>query len=74
MEQKIIKILQEIRPEFEFTSGIDFVSAGMLDSFDVLTLVNELEEKFGISIDGLDIVPENFCTIESIVGIINKNE
>ena len=45
MEQKIIKILQEIRPEFEFTSGIDFVSAGMLDSFDVLTLVNELEEK-----------------------------
>jgi len=50
------------------------VQLGMLDSFDVLTLVNELEEKFGISIDGLDIVPENFCTIESIVGIINKNE
>mgnify|MGYP006121769409 FL=1 len=74
MKQKIINILKEIRPEFEFSSGIDFISSGMLDSFDVLTLVNELEEKFGISIDGLDIVPENFCTIESIVGIINKNE
>ena len=32
-----------------------------------------LEEKYHIQIDGLDIVPDNFCTTEAIIRLLKKN-
>jgi len=70
----IIKsFFKEIRPEFDFDESKNFIQDGYLDSFDVITLVNMIEEKFGITIDGLDIIPENFCSYDSIKGMISKN-
>lgn len=45
----------------------------MLDSFDIVSLVSELDKQFEISIDGLDILPENFMSVDSIVGLLIKN-
>jgi acyl carrier protein len=73
MKQQIIEILTELRPEFDFSQDVDFIEAGMLDSFDVITLVNTLDEKFGISIDGMDVVPENFSSVEKIDDLLKKN-
>lgn len=73
MKSQIIKILNEIRPEFDFGVESNFISGGMLDSFDLVTLVTELDEIFSISIDGTDIIPENFESIDTIVAIIKKN-
>jgi acyl carrier protein len=73
MKDKILKILQEIRPEFDFTTRENFIDQGMLDSFDIVSLVASLDDEFGISIDGLDIVPENFSSIESIENTLIKN-
>ncbi len=70
--EKIITILSEIRPEFDFTQSEDFITDGLLDSFDVVTLVTELDEKFSISIDGMDIIPENFKNINSIKSLLQK--
>ena len=56
MEAKILSILSEIRPEFDFTGSSDFVEDGMLDSFDIAALVAELDKVYAISIDGVDIV------------------
>lgn len=69
---KIINILSSIRPEFDFMQSQDFISDGLLDSFDVVTLVTELDEKFSISIDGTDIVPENFVNLNSIKSLLIK--
>lgn len=73
MKKKIIDILKEIRPEFDFTEKTDFIEQGMLDSFDIVSLVSSLDEEFGISIDGLDILPENFSSIDSIIALLKKN-
>lgn len=73
MKKTILEILANLRPEFDFTEDVNFIEQGMLDSFDVVTLVSELDSKFGISIDGIDIVPENFSSVESIVNLLKKN-
>lgn len=71
---KIIwKILADLRPEFDFTQSTDFIEDGYLDSFDLVSLVSELEAKFGILIDALDIVPENFCNAEAIAEVVRKS-
>ncbi|MEG2341380.1 MAG: phosphopantetheine-binding protein, partial [Odoribacter sp.] len=73
MKDKIVKILTELRPEFDFTEDVNFIEEGMLDSFDVINLVTTLDEQFGISIDGMDILPENFSSIERIEALLKKN-
>ena len=73
MKKKVIKILSEIRPEFDFTEPVNFIEEGMLDSFDVFNLVNSLDTEFGISIDGVDIRAENFSTLDKIIALLNKS-
>jgi acyl carrier protein len=74
MKEKIIKILSELRPEFDFTEeGLNFIEEGMLDSLDIVNLVNDLEAEFGIKIDGVDVLPENFCTVDAIIELLKKN-
>lgn len=73
MKDKIINILTEIRPEFDFKENLNFIENGMLDSFDIVLLVSILEETFSIIIDGLDVNPSNFYSINSIIELINKN-
>lgn len=68
----LAELLNGIRPEFDFTTSRDFIADGMLDSFDMVTLVATLDKAYGISIDGVDIVPENFQSLESIANLLGK--
>jgi len=68
----LVEILQEIRPDSDFLASSDFIEQGLLDSMDIVVLVATLDEKFKISIDGTDIVPENFSNIENIKSLLIK--
>ena len=70
--KSIAEILKEIRPEFDFVASQDFISDGMLDSFDIVTLVSSLDKNFGISIPGTEILPENFTNIQTIEVLLRK--
>ena len=49
MKEKIIAILSDLRPEFDFTDeSLNFIEEGMLDSFDVVCLVDALDTEFNI--------------------------
>lgn len=71
--EKIYAILTGLRPEFDFHSSTNFIEDGLLDSFDVISAVTEIETNFGVLIDALDIVPENFMSVDTIAAVIVKN-
>ena len=73
MNSDIMNMLEEIKPEFDFNDSEDFVMDGLLDSFDIITLISMLEEKYSVTIDGLDIVPENFSSVDSIANLVIKS-
>lgn len=73
MKEKTLNLLSQIRPEFEFSESSNFITEGLLDSFDIVQLVTLLDAEFGISIDGVDILPENFCSINKICLLLIKN-
>lgn len=72
MKTKVEKILNEIRPEFDFSTSTYFIENGMLDSFDVVSLVTMLDKEFNISIEGVEIIPMNFNSVESICTLLSK--
>lgn len=73
MNEEIMAMLNELRPEFDYSDSDDFVMDGLLDSFDIISLVSMLEEKYGIKVDGLDIIPENFASVETIESLVLKS-
>ena len=72
MREKIISILSGLRPEFDFSKPENFIDEGMLDSFDIINLVSALESSFNISIPGIDILPDNFSSVDSIENLLKK--
>ncbi len=74
MKEKVIEILTELRPEFDFTEDVNFIEEGMLDSFDVVSLVDEIESAFGVAISGSDVLPENFSSVDAICETIKRNQ
>lgn len=66
-------ILQEILGE-EYENCEDFIEAGLLDSLQVMELVDAFEDEFNIEISGRDIVPENFQNFENITALLTKYE
>jgi acyl carrier protein len=73
MKEKIVSILSVLRPEFDFREPVNFIDEGMLDSLDVVNLVTDIESVYGISIDGVDIMPHNFSSVDSIMNLLIKN-
>lgn len=68
----VLEVLKGIRPEFDFSTSEDFIADGMLDSFDVITLISELDSNYKISINGTDILPENVRNIAAITTLLKK--
>lgn len=73
MKDQILTILQEARPESDFANSDNFIADSLLDSFDIVVLIGELEDEFNVVIDGTDVIPENFASIESISRLIESS-
>lgn len=69
----LLEILGEIRPEASFPDSMDFLEDGLLDSFDIVMLVSSLDKTFNISIEGTEIVPENFRNVDAIRALLHKH-
>ncbi len=67
---KILNCLTELRPEFDFTKSDNFIEDNYLDSFDITTLVADLEEEFGCIIDGENVRAENFVSVQAIANLV----
>lgn len=74
MTDEILKMLKELRPEYNFADSDDFIEDELLDSFDIISLVSMLEEKYSIVIDALDIKAENFQQPEDIERLLYKSK
>jgi acyl carrier protein len=71
---EIYQILSEIRSECDFKSSENFIEDGLLDSFDIITLVTALDAAFSISIRGRDVIPENFSSINLIAELVHRQQ
>jgi len=72
MYEEILELLKKIQPLHDFEEGVDFTEEGYLDSLDVATLIEHLEERYGISVSPLDFLPENFASVKAICALVEK--
>ena len=70
MKEKVLKVLQSVNEAI--ADGENLITGGIVDSFEVVNIVMELEEAFEIEIDTEDVVAENFETVDRITAMVEK--
>ena len=68
----ILGILQELHEDIDFEAEEKMVDDKVLDSFDLVTLVTELSDEFEVEITAKDFVAENFNSVDSLAGMIDR--
>jgi len=71
MEQ-LIQIMSEIRPDIDFETAERLIDDDILDSFDIISIVSEVNDQFGIEINVNDLLPENFNTADALFELITR--
>ena len=64
--QSILKILEDVRPDVDFVSENQLMDDGVLDSFDIVSIISELNDEFNIEIRINELKPDNFNSMEAI--------
>ncbi len=70
--EKLLQILNEIQPDIEFAGHTKLIDDGVLDSFDIVTLVGELNYNYDVQIGVEDLLPENFNSVQAMMNLINQ--
>ena len=70
--EELMEILEALKPEIDFAAEQELIDDGVLESFDVITLIAEIEDQMGIEIPAEEIVPENFNSAEDIWRLCEK--
>lgn len=72
--EELLEIMNGVKPGVDFMAETDLVGSGILDSITIVTLVGEINDAFDIEISPVDIVPDNFKTVETIYALIKRLE
>ena len=67
-----MQILQEVRHDVEFEKETKLIDDGILDSFDIISIASEINDKFGLEISVEELLPENFNSAEAMYELICK--
>lgn len=70
--ERLIEILEEIKPEADYRTCKTLVDEHILDSLSIIALVAELEEEYDIMIPAVEIVPGNFNSAEEIWALVQR--
>lgn len=69
---KLLNILKEIRPDVDFQNETKLIDDGILDSFDIISIVSEINEQFSVEINVEDLLPENFNSAKAMLELIQS--
>lgn len=69
---ELMEILNELRPDVDFENEKSLITDGILDSFDIVALVGELNEAFDIEIKPNYLLPKNFNSAEAMMELIEQ--
>ena len=70
--EDIIELLEDVQEDIDYANVTDLVDAKHLDSFDIIAIINAVNDEYDISIPAKDIVPENFNSAAAICSLVQR--
>ena len=71
---EIIAILKDLHPDVDFEHCDALIDDGILDSFDIVSVIAEISQEFDVKIGAEHIVPENFNSARALWELVSRLE
>ncbi len=71
---KIIEILSDLHEDVDFKTCTTLIDDKILDSFDIITVITEINSEFDVAIPADKIVPENFNSAQALAALVEELE
>lgn len=70
--EKLMKILKDLHEDVDFETAERLIDRKILDSFDIITIITEVEIEYDVAIPAEEIVPENFNSAKALFALIQR--
>ena len=70
--ETLLSILSDLHPDVDYETCNTLIDDKILDSFDIITIISEIEENFDVAIPAEEIIPENFNSAKALYELIMK--
>ena len=70
--EALLNILNELHPEVDFETETCLIDNKVLDSFDIVTIVAEVDAEYDVQIPAVELTPENFNSAQALYALIEK--
>ena len=71
-KETVLHVLNEVRPDIAFEAETKLIDDGILDSFDIVSIVGDLNDEFEIEISVDELLPENFNSLHAITELVER--
>lgn len=72
MKEKVLAILNGVKSGVDYENATSLIDDGVLDSFDIISIVSDLNDAFDIDIMPDELEAENFNTLNAIVELVKS--
>ena len=70
--EELLESLRDIDDSVDYENETALIDDHILDSFGIITLISEIEEKFDIEVDAAEMTPENFNSAAAMWKMIQR--
>ena len=70
--EALLNILNELHPEVDFETETCLIDNKVLDSFDIVTIVAEVDAEYDVQIPAVELTPDNFNSAQALYALIEK--
>ena len=70
--RELVELLTDINEDVDFENEKALVDDGLIDSFDITSIITALDEKYDVRIEASEIEPENFNSLEAIMETVKR--
>ena len=72
--EELIEILKDLHSDVDFDTCTTLIDDKILDSFDIVSIVSEVNDRFDVAIPAKELVPENFNSAKALWNLITRLE
>ena len=69
---ELLEILTELHEDVDFTTTERLFDGGIIDSFDIVSIIAEVHDRFDVTISAEYIKPENFNSARALWAVIER--
>lgn len=71
MEQ-LLEILRDLHSDVDYDTCETLIDDKILDSFDIISIITEINSEFDVTVPASEIIPENFNSAKALWALVEK--